>query len=50
MEISQPAYLKRGLPRLININGYDLFYKEPPLKNDLYVFRCCKKIVIISLK
>ena len=37
MEDTKPAYKIRGIPRLLNIKGYDLYYKDPPLKNDLYV-------------
>ena len=43
MEEGEPAYKKRGLPRSITINGNELFYKEPPLKNETYIYRCRKK-------
>ena len=41
--IKETAYEKRNLPRYININGEDLTYKEPPLKNNIYKYRCKKK-------
>ena len=43
MEDTQPAYERRGVPRLLNIKGYDLFYKDPPLKEGYFVYRCRKK-------
>lgn len=43
MENAQPVYEKRGVPRLLNIKGYDLFYKDPPTKDEYYVYRCRKK-------
>ena len=43
MENAQPVYEKRGVPRLLNIKVYDLFYKDPPTKDEYYVFRCRKK-------
>ena len=43
MEDTQPAYERRGVPRLLNIKGYDLFYKDPPLKEGYFVYRCKKK-------
>ena len=43
MENAQPIYEKRGVPRLLNIKGYDLFYKDPPTKDEYYVYRCRKK-------
>ena len=52
MEENEPAYQKRGVPRIITIKGIDLFYKEPPLKNDIYVYRCrkshCKYFIRIN--
>ena len=32
-EDNVPAYKKIGIPRLLNIKGFDLYYKDPPLKN-----------------
>ena len=43
MEEIEPAYNKRGVPRVLTIKGIELYYKEPPLKNDIYVYRCRKK-------
>ena len=43
MEEIEPAYKKRGVPRVLTIKGIELYYKEPPLKNDIYVYRCRKK-------
>ena len=34
--------LLRNVPRLLNINGYDLAYKDPPLKGNIYRYRCRK--------
>ena len=42
MEDTKPAYKILGIPRLLNIKGFDLYYKDPLLKNDLYAYRCRK--------
>ena len=36
----EPAYKKRNIPNNIYIKGYKLSYKEPPLKGNIYVYRC----------
>ena len=46
MEDSEPAFKKRGVPRILNIKWNDLYFKDPPLKNDVYNYRCRKKTVI----
>ena len=43
MEDKEPAYQKRGVPRLLALKGNDLFYKDPPTKENLYIYRCRKK-------
>ena len=52
MESKLPAYKQRGIPRIITIQGRELFYKDPPLKNDIYVYRCrkgtCKYFIKIN--
>ena len=50
MENAQPVYEKRGVPRLLNIKGYDLFYKDPPTKDEYYVYRCRKKNIKYFIK
>ena len=35
-----PAYKRRNIPNNIYIKGYKLSYKEPPLKGNIYVYRC----------
>ena len=35
-----PAYKKRNIPNNIYFKGYKLSYKEPPLKGNIYVYRC----------
>ena len=41
-EVDIPLYEKRNVPRYINIKGFDIYYKEPALKNDIYVYLCRK--------
>ncbi len=52
MENAQPTYEKRGVPRLLNIKGYDPFYKDLPTKDEYYVYRCrknkCKYFIKIN--
>ena len=36
----EPAYKKRNILNNIYIKGYKLFYKEPPFKGNIYVYRC----------
>ena len=43
MEDSEPAFKKRGVPRILNIKWNDLYFKDPPMKNDVYNYRCRKK-------
>ena len=43
MEDSEPAFKKRGVPRILNIKVNDLYFKDPPLKNGVYNYRCRKK-------
>ena len=50
MEDSEPAFKKRGVPRILTIKGNDLSFKAPPLKNDVYNYRCRKKTVNIIFK
>ena len=50
MEDSEPAFKKRGVPRILNIKGNDLYFKDPPLKNDVYNYRCRKKNCNIIFK
>ena len=37
------AYKKLNIPRSLNIMGYNLTYKDPPLKGELYRYRCRTK-------
>ena len=41
-KISDFQWELRNVPRLLNINGYDLTYKDPPLKGNIYRYRCRK--------
>ena len=34
-----PAYKKRDVPRMLNIKGLDIYYKDPPLNNDIFIYR-----------
>ena len=43
MDEKEPAYKKRGIPKSITIKGIELYYKDPPLKDNTYVYRCRKK-------
>ena len=36
------AFEKRNVPRVLNIKGYDLTYKDPPLKGNIFRYRCRK--------
>ena len=40
---NEPAFQKRGVPRMILIKGNELFYKDPPTKENLFIYRCRKK-------
>ena len=42
MESKISPYKLRGIPWIITIHGQELFYKYPPLKNNIYVYRCRK--------
>ena len=37
------AYEKRNLPKYIIIKGNELSYKDPPLKDNMFKYRCRKK-------
>lgn len=39
---NKEAYIKQNVPRYITIKGNDIYYKDPPLKNDIFVYRCRK--------
>ena len=43
-EIKLPlqAFEKRNVPRVLKIKGYDLTYKNPPLKGNIFRYRCRK--------
>ena len=43
MEEKEAAYEKRGVPWIVSINGNELYYKDPPSKDELYTYRCRKK-------
>ena len=43
MEEKEAAYQKRGVPRIVSINGNELYYKYPPSKDELYTYGCRKK-------
>ena len=36
------AHEKRNVPRMLNIKGYELTYKDPPLKGNIFRYRCRK--------
>ena len=36
------AFKKYNIPRSITINGYELTFKDPPLQDDIYRYRCRK--------
>ena len=36
------AFEKRNVPRVLNIKGYELTYKDPPLKGNIFRYRCRK--------
>ena len=38
--MEEPAIERRQVPKIININGYDLNYKDPPIKGNIFRFRC----------
>ena len=40
---NQHAYQLRKVPRSIFIKGYELIYKDPTLKNNIYMYRCRKQ-------
>ena len=42
MEEKEAAYKKRGVPRIVTIKGNELYYKDPPSKDELYTYRCRK--------
>ena len=46
------AYEKWNVPRYVNIKGYDLTYKDPPLKKKyIYIYIDVEKLVVnIMLK
>ena len=51
MEIqNQHAYHLRNVPRLIFIKGYELTYKDPSLKNNIYEYRSYKQGCNCSVK
>ena len=39
-KISEFQWELRNVQRLLNINGYDLTYKDPPFKGNIYRYRC----------
>ena len=43
MEEKEASYQKKGVPRIVYINGNELYYKDPPSKDELYTYRCRKK-------
>ena len=47
---NQHAYQLRKVPRSIFIKGYELTYKDPPLKNNIYKYRCPKQGCNYSVK
>ena len=36
------VFEKRNVPRVLNIKGYELTYKDPPLKGNIFRYRCRK--------
>ena len=36
------AFEKRNVSRVLKIKGYDLTYKDPPLKGNIFRYRCRK--------
>ena len=51
MEVqNQHAYQLRNVPRSIFIKGYELTYKDPPLKNNIFKYRCRKQGCNYSVK
>lgn len=40
---NKEAYKKHNIPHSIIINGYELTYKDPPLKGELFRYRCRTK-------
>ena len=41
--ISAPAYKNYNIPRNVDVKGFSLTYKDPPLSGNIYRFRCRKK-------
>ncbi len=39
---NKEEYIKQNVPRYIIIKGNDIYYKHPPLKNDVFEYRCRK--------
>jgi hypothetical protein len=39
MENIEQDYERRNAPIILNINGYDLTYKDPPVKGNIYRYR-----------
>ena len=50
--MDEHAYERRQVPKTINIHGYDLNYKDSPLKGNIFRYRCrrvgCKYFVKID--
>lgn len=40
---NEEAYKKLNIPLSLNINGYNLTYKDPPLKREIFRYRCRTK-------
>ena len=38
----QAAYIACNIPHILKIDGQELYFKAPPLKNDIYKYRCRK--------
>lgn len=38
----QAAYIACNIPHILIIDGQELYFKAPPLKNDIYKYRCRK--------
>ncbi len=45
--MEEQAYERRQVPKTINIHGYDLNYKDPPLKGKIFLISMQKSWIQI---